>query len=76
MISDSFGNNEGISFASAFRRVTQVWVPERDPAHVLHVVAGLVPFDRVVLLFNEGNAFRVLEIAHALKAAMLAPVVH
>ena len=76
MISDSFGNNEALSFASAFRRVTQVWVPERDPVGVLRVVSGLVPFDRVVLLFNEGNAFRVLEIAQALKAAMSAPMVH
>lgn len=76
MISDSFGNNESISFASAFRRVTQVWVPERDAADLLRRVAQLIPFDRVVLLFNEGNEFRVLEIAQALKAAMPAPVVH
>ena len=76
MISDAFGNNEGISFASAFRKVTQVWVPERDAADLLRRVARLIPFDRVVLLFNEGNEFRVLEIAQALKAAMPAPVVH
>lgn len=76
MISDSFGGNEGVSFAAAYRRVTQVWVPERDAADLLQQVAKLIPFDRVVLLFNEGNVLRVLEIAQALKAAMPAPILH
>ena len=69
MISDSFGNHEGVSFAAAFRRVTQVWVPERGAAAFLQAVSGVVPFDRVVLLFNEGNVARVLEIAQALRSA-------
>ena len=76
MISDSFGSNEGVSFAAAYRRVTQVWGPERDAADLLQQVGKLIPFDRVVLLFNEGNVLRVLEIAQALKAAMPAPTVH
>ena len=74
MISDSFGNNEAVSFASAFSRVTQIWVPERDPAGVLHVVSGLVPFDRVVLLFNEGNVVRILDIAQSLRSAPSLPI--
>ena len=73
MISDSFGNNEGVSFASAFRRVTQVWVPERDPAALFEAVSAVVPFDRVVLLFNEGNVQRVIEIAKALRSTMSIP---
>ena len=76
MISDSFGNNEALSFASAFRKLTQVWVPERDPAGVLDVVSGLVPFDRVVLLFNEGNLVRVLDIAQALRSAISPTILH
>ena len=76
MISDSFGSSEGVSFAAAYRRVTQVWVPEHDAPDLVQAVAKLVPFDRVVLLFNEGNVFRVLEIAQALKAALTAPIVH
>lgn len=76
MITDSFGNNEAVSFASAFRRVTQVWAPERDPADVLLVVSGLAPVDRVVLLFNEGNLVRVLDIAEALRSAIAPPSLH
>ena len=76
MISDSFGGNEGVSFAAAYSRVTQVSVPEHDDADLLQEVARLVPFDRDVLLFNEGNAFRVLEIAQALRAAKPATIVH
>ena len=54
MISDSFGNNKANSFASRIRRVTQVWVPDRNTVELRQQVAKLIPFDLIVMLFNEG----------------------
>ena len=70
MISDSFGEGAGLSYAAAFQHVVQIAVPERDVAGLLATIARLTRIDRVVLLFNEGNYGSVIEIGRMLRSDM------
>ncbi len=70
MISDSFGEGAGLSYAAAFQQVVQIGVPERDVSGLVATIAKLTRFDRVVLLFNEGNYGSVIEIGRLLRSDM------
>ena len=73
MLSDSFGHNEAVSFSAAFRTVVRMPEPEGQVARVLDSVARLVPYDRLVLLFNDSNFARVIDTAAALAPAASGP---
>ena len=70
MISDAFGEGAGLSYAAAFQQVVQIGVPERDVSGLVATIAKLTRFDRVVLLFNEGNYGSVIEIGRLLRSDM------
>ena len=72
MLSDSFGEGAGLSYAAAFRHVVQIAAPERDVADLVATIATLTRVDRVVLLFNEGNYGSVIEIGRMLRSDMAA----
>lgn len=55
MLSDSYGDKQSFSFASAFRTVVQTPAPERDLSAVMDAIRAVIPFDRLVLVFNDGN---------------------
>ncbi len=68
MLSDSFGEGAGLSYAAAFQHVVQMAAPARDVAGLLATIAKLTRVDRVVLLFNEGNYGSVIEIGRSLRS--------
>ena len=68
MLSDSFGEGAGLSYAAAFQHVVQIAAPEKDIANLVATIAKLTPVDRVVLLFNEGNFGSVIEIGRLLQS--------
>ncbi len=68
MLSDSFGEGAGLSYAAAFQHVVQIAAPARDVAGLLATIAKLTRVDRVVLLFNEGNYGSVIEIGRMLRS--------
>ncbi len=68
MLSDSFGEGAGLSYAAAFQHVVQIAGPVRDVADLLATIAKLTRVDRVVLLFNEGNYGSVIEIGRMLRS--------
>ena len=70
MISDSFGEGAGLSYAAAFQHVVQIAVPARDVADLIATIAKRTRVDRVVLLFNEGNFGSVIDIGRILRSDM------
>ena len=68
MLSDSFGEGAGLSYAGAFQHVVQMAAPARDVADLVATIAKLTRVDRVVLLFNEGNYGSVIEIGRMLRS--------
>ena len=68
MLSDSYGYNQGISFAAAFRTVVQMPAPDHDLAGLVQAVGALVHFDRLVLVFNDSNFGRLIDLGALLPA--------
>lgn len=59
LVTDSFGDQAAAVFAAAFRSLIQVNINDlltARPSQVIDSVRGVVPFDRVVFLIQEGNA--------------------
>ena len=61
ILSDSYGFNQGISFAAAFRTVVQMPTPDRNLPAMLDAIGALVRFERIVLVFNDSNVARLLD---------------
>ena len=70
MMSDSFGEGAGLSYAAAFQHVVQIAAPPRDVADLMATIAKRTRVDRVVFLFNEGNFGSVIEIGRMLRSDM------
>jgi hypothetical protein len=64
MLSDSYGVGAGEVFAGAFRQVVQVTVNHMrngETRRLLQRIEYVEPFDRLIVLFQEGNMYRVAE---------------
>ncbi|MGI3903581.1 MAG: hypothetical protein ACRYGP_27975 [Janthinobacterium lividum] len=61
VLSDSFGTNQALDLSSAFRGVIQMQTPHRDTAGMIDAIRNIVPFDRIILVFNDTNLARLSE---------------
>lgn len=68
IVSDSYGQNQAVSLSAAFRTVVQTPTPSRDLVATMDAIRGIVPFDRLLLVFNDSNVLKLVDIGRALSA--------
>ena len=66
VLSNSFGTNQAFDLALAFRAVAQMQTPHRDLAAMIESMRRVMPFTRIVLVYNDTNFERLSEVGERL----------
>ncbi len=66
VLSDSFGTNQALDLALAFRSVAQIQTPHRDIAGMIDAMRAVLHFTRIVMVYNDTNFERLSEVGERL----------